>query len=263
MDTFPLEGDPIPEGYNGWLIFMDEFSSALRGVQAAAYKIVLDRQVGQFNLHPKALLAAAGNLDTDNAITEEMSTALQSRFVHYQLAIEYEAWLDWASEQKVDHRITDYIKFKPACVYTFKPDHSDRTYACPRTWMFTHRLIEDEPELSVKNDLAVLAGTISEGVAREFITFCSIYRDLPKLSDLIAAPTTIPIPGEPGVLWAMTGQLGACINEQNIDPLMMFVDRLPKEFQIFTLRDIRRRKPELNKTKAMQAWVVKNANELY
>ena len=36
METFPLEGDPIPEGYNGWLLFLDEFNSASTAVQAAA-----------------------------------------------------------------------------------------------------------------------------------------------------------------------------------------------------------------------------------
>ena len=36
MDTFPIEGDPIPEGYSGWLLFFDEFNAAPRSVQAAA-----------------------------------------------------------------------------------------------------------------------------------------------------------------------------------------------------------------------------------
>lgn len=36
METFPIEGDPIPEGYQGWLLFLDEFTSAPRAVQAAA-----------------------------------------------------------------------------------------------------------------------------------------------------------------------------------------------------------------------------------
>jgi len=34
--TFPLEGDPIPEGYAGWLVLMDEINSAPKAVQAAA-----------------------------------------------------------------------------------------------------------------------------------------------------------------------------------------------------------------------------------
>jgi MoxR-like ATPase len=36
MDVFPLEGDPVPEGYSGWLLFLDEANSADRAVQKAA-----------------------------------------------------------------------------------------------------------------------------------------------------------------------------------------------------------------------------------
>ena len=36
MSTFPLESDPIPAGFNGWLLFLDELTSASRSVQAAA-----------------------------------------------------------------------------------------------------------------------------------------------------------------------------------------------------------------------------------
>lgn len=33
---FPIKGDPLPEGKNGWLLFLDEFNSATTSVQAAA-----------------------------------------------------------------------------------------------------------------------------------------------------------------------------------------------------------------------------------
>lgn len=36
METFPIEGDPLPDGYDGWLLFLDELVSAPLGVQAAA-----------------------------------------------------------------------------------------------------------------------------------------------------------------------------------------------------------------------------------
>ena len=35
-DLFPLEHTPLPEGKEGWLLFLDEFSSAHKDVQAAA-----------------------------------------------------------------------------------------------------------------------------------------------------------------------------------------------------------------------------------
>ena len=67
FDTFPLEGDKIPEGYKGWCIFLDEINSANHSVQAACYKLVLDRMVGQHKLHPKVKLMAAGKFLMDKA----------------------------------------------------------------------------------------------------------------------------------------------------------------------------------------------------
>lgn len=36
MDTFPLSTDKIPDGFNGWVLFLDEINSAPISVQAAA-----------------------------------------------------------------------------------------------------------------------------------------------------------------------------------------------------------------------------------
>ena len=36
MATFPLRGDPIPKGKTGFMLFLDEFNSAPRAVQAAS-----------------------------------------------------------------------------------------------------------------------------------------------------------------------------------------------------------------------------------
>lgn len=132
MNTFPIEGDPIPKGYNGWLLFLDEMNSAPPAVQAASYKLVLDRMVGAYHLHKNVVIVCAGNLDTDNAIVQPMSTALQSRMVHLELVCDPKEWCDWAAAEKVDYRITSYINFKPGNLYTFRPDHTDKTYACPR-----------------------------------------------------------------------------------------------------------------------------------
>ena len=110
MDTFPLEGEAPPTGYNGWLLFFDEANSAPKAVQAAAYKILLDRMIGQHKLHKNCALVAAGNLESDGAIVEEMSTALQSRLAHIELTHDADAWVEWAQLNGVNHKITDFIK---------------------------------------------------------------------------------------------------------------------------------------------------------
>jgi len=191
-DTFPIEGDPLPEGKDGWLLFFDEMNAAPLSVQAAAYKIVLDRQVGNHNLHEKVAMVCAGNLTTDKAIVSRLSTAMQSRLIHFNLQISNKAWIDWAGANDIDHRIIGYINFRPGNLHKFDPNHNDNTFPCPRTWAFLSRIIKDMPVLTVK-DLPIMAGTIGEGPAIEFRGFTEIYESLPTIQQMITSPETVNI----------------------------------------------------------------------
>lgn len=262
MAHFPVEGDPIPQGYSGWLLFLDELTSARPAIQAAAYKIILDRMVGNRKLHPNVAIVAAGNLETDNAIVEPMSTALQSRMVHLELVVDLQDWLDWAAENQIDHRIGDYLKFKPENIYTFKPDHTDNTYACPRTWEFAHRILQttDENSPLIK---PLLAGTISEGIAIEFINHLKIYKDIPKVPQIVASPETVPVPQDISILWALTGSISHHATEENFRKLMTYIQRMPKEYQAVTMRESLRRKTELKKHPSTLAWVSQMAVDVF
>lgn len=262
MDTFPIEGDPIPEGYSGWMLLFDELTSAPPSLQAASYKIILDRKIGKYNLHKNVVVCAAGNLETDNAVVEPMSTALQSRMIHFELAVDSKEWVNWAADAGIDHRITSYINFKPGSLYTFQPDHTDKTYAAPRTWEFVNRLLKDV-DLNDRNTLPLLAGTISEGVAREFLGFCRIFSNLPKIEDITSKPETTPVPEEPSILFALTGSIAHHATKDNMEPLMKFIKRMPIEFQVVCLREAIRRNKEILSTSPMKQWISSSAVSLF
>ena len=264
MDTFPLEGDPIPKGYNGWLLFLDEFNSAPRAVQAAAYKVVLDKATGGYKLHPNVAMVCAGNMDDDGAIVEEMSTALQSRLLHLMMVSDPEIFLDYASRAGFDHRITDYLRFRPGNVNTFNPEVTDAepTYACERTWDFTNRIIA-QVEPTDPDALPLLAGTVSEGVAREFIGHTKIYDKLPSLAQMRSSPETIKVPDEPSILYALTGAIAHNASGDSVGDLMKFVNRLPVEFQVICLREMGRRQRELLHSQPVKDWIATNNTELF
>lgn len=268
METFPIEGDEIPINpetgvqYQGWLLFLDELPSAPPAVQAAAYKLILDRMVGVHHLHKKVALVAAGNLEGDNAIVHPMSTALQSRLVHLVTTLNHKEWIDWASGAGVDYRVTSFINFKPQALYTFDPNHTDKTYAAPRTWEFASRLIK-KLGLDSEQLLPLVAGTISEGVAREFLTFCKIFTELPSINDIINAPESFKVPQEPSILYALTGSIGAHADNKNIDQLMKYVKRMPVEFQVVCLRDAIRRNKPLMTTAPIREWISGSASKLF
>jgi len=242
MDMFPLEGDPLPKDKGGWLLFLDEFNSASIAVQKAAYKLTLDKMVGQHKLHKNVAIVCAGNLDTDGALVDQMSTANQSRLIHIKLIPSTADWIEWAQANDIDYRITSYINFRPSCLQMFDPDHSDMTFACPRTWEFTSKLIslwdEIKPEF-----VNLLSGALSEGVAREFYQFTKIFKQLPDIRKIIESPTSAQVPDEPSTLYAMSAVIADNTEKDNVSRLLTYVDRLPKEFQIITIREMSRRCP--------------------
>lgn len=267
MMHFPIEGDPLPKrpdggNYAGWLLFLDEITSAVAAIQAAAYKLILDRMVGSHHLHKNVAIVCAGNLETDGAIVHEMSTALQSRMLHLELVVDHKEWLDWAQDHGIHHFITDYIKFKPGQLHVFTPDHTDSTYACPRTWEFSSRILEVAP-VGSPDVLPLLAGTLSEGVAREFLVFCKIYESLPKTAQIMADPDGITVPKEPSVLFALTGSIAQNLTSDNASSLMQFVMRLPVEFQVVCVREVSRRNKKLMATPALQKWVSVHSEALF
>lgn len=262
METFPIEGDEVPDGYEGWLLFLDELPLADRAVQKAAYKLILDKMVGNYRLHKKVAIVAAGNLETDNAMVEEMSTALQSRLIHMIMETDVKQWIEWATTNEIDYRITSYIQWAPNNLYNFRPDHVDNTYASPRTWEFVSRLLNlVEPDND--DSMPLIAGTIGQGVAREFLGFLAIYKSLPTLNQLLRTPESIQISPEPDVLFALTGFIANHVDKDNLAQMMKFVARLPMEFQVVCLREMIRRKRDIKDTPEVDAWINKNSNELY
>jgi hypothetical protein len=252
--TFPLEKlDQIPEGHDGWLLFLDEINAAPPSIQAAAYKLVLDRQIGAHNLHKRVAIVCAGNKSTDKAIVNRLSTAMQSRMIHLNLMVDPEAWLDWANASDIDHRVISFIKFRPELLDTF---------ASPRTWEFLSKIISDKIKFT-KTDHAVLTGTVGEGPATEFRAFCEVYKDLPNIEDMIENPTTVTIPNEPGHQYAMTTLISHHANDDTIEPLMIVIKKLPIEFQVVVLKDIYSIAPELKQNPIIQDWINKNADKLF
>ncbi len=250
FESFPIAGASFgnaPDGtpYAGWLINFDEITSAGKQLQAAAYKILLDRQIGNQPLHDRVAMMAAGNLETDNAVVHSMSTALQSRLIHLELAVNKNDWMDWAVKNDIDSRVMAFIEFKPTLLHKFQPDSQEHTYPCPRTWHFASKLVKDRKALTTEDDLPLLAGTVGPGAAAEFLEFACIYELLPTIDQIIANPGDVMLPNEPGIKFALATMVAENMDKTNATNLVKFLERLPVECQVLCLRMSCGRNPTL------------------
>lgn len=206
-------------------------------------------------------MMAAGNLASDKAIVNRMSTAMQSRMIHFEMKLDVEGWLDWASTAGIDYRITSFINYDKDALHKFDAKHNDHTFPCPRTWEFMSDIIK--PMASVDYDKMALAqGTIGPGMGSKFLTFCDVFNKLPNIKDIIANSKTITVPEEPDVCYAVSGLLSNHIDKDNAPALLEFINRMKIEFQVVALKGAIKRNNTLASNPEVLKWVTKNAKSM-
>lgn len=266
MDIFPLENDKLPEGKSGWLMFLDELPNANTHVQLAAYRLILDREVGNNKLHPAVKIVAAGNREIDECFVQPMPKALKSRMVHLEVELNANDWIDYAIKADLDYRVTSFIAFDKTKLHTEYADSDEATYACPRTWEFTSRLIDGETNLSSPVMRNLLNGTISSATTSEFLAYVKYFDKLPTYEEVVAKPKTCTIADKHdiGLIWATIAMLNANFELKDLAEVMVYVERLPEEYQLLFVKYLTTKYPQdVLSHPVMQPWISKIVNMLW
>lgn len=156
FSTFPMEGDPVPAGYNGWMIFLDELSSASEEVFAAIYSLLLGHRVGGHRVHPKAVIVAAGNRTNDSGVSRELPDTLITRMLPVTMKVSETDWLIWAKNNKLHDTVVDFIS-KHGDLLNSTVDPTQRaeleTFPTPRGWNKASKVMHFHDKNSKKNQV--------------------------------------------------------------------------------------------------------------
>lgn len=244
------------------VLFLDELPAAPIMTQCACLQLTLDRALGEYRLPDGWHVIAAGNRSTDRAGAGKLSTALASRFVHLDLEVSHDDFMTWARAAALHPTVIAFLNFRPGALHDFDPASNPEGFPCPRTWAFASDLYAG---LVAADDLAleldVIGGTVGMGAAAEFVAFSRIARNLPDVADVLRAPGSATVPSAPPVLYALAAALGYRareLPEPALDNLVAYVDRMPAEFAVLTMRDALASRPDLLRRPAAAKWVQKN-----
>jgi len=165
------------------VLFLDEMNSAAPAVQAAAYQLILNRRIGQYKLPDNVLIVAAGNREADKGVTYRMPAPLANRFVHLELAVDFDDWMQWATENHIHPDVVGYLNFSKKDLYDFDPKSPSRSFATPRSWSFVSELIEDDDDENTTTDL--VSGSVGEGLAVKFMAHRKVASKLPDPTEIL------------------------------------------------------------------------------
>src|SRR5262245_6632638 len=103
--------DFLPRDGSG-ILFLDELNAAPAMVQASCYQLVLERKLGEYTLPDGWAIVAAGNRESDRAVTTRMPTPLRNRFVHLEFEVDLQEWSEWAISSKVRPEVIAFLRFR-------------------------------------------------------------------------------------------------------------------------------------------------------
>lgn len=227
-DVFPIEG--TVKNPNGVILFLDEFTSANKGIQAPVYRLVEDREVGQYKLDSKVYIVCAGNRLQDKAIVNQLSTALVSRVCMLEVKPNLKDFLDKGLEWQIHPYVIGYLNCFNAHFNTFDPDEDILPFACPRTWYKVSKLL---PNLNFKDkdkqilSESIISGLIGEKVSHTFSSFIINMDSFIKPEDIAKDPLCSDIPTNKDQLYGVICSI-CCYEglEDNLEEFCTYIDRI-------------------------------------
>jgi hypothetical protein len=187
------------------ILFLDEITSAPPSVSAAAYQLILDRRLGEYQVPEGWAIFAAGNRQGDRGVTYSMPAPLANRFSHFEVQTHLDDWVAWAYVNGIDDKVIAFLRFRPELLFDFDPTHNPVAFPSPRSWEFAHRALQkfiDQPQL-LQGSLQACVGPAA-GI--ELHAFVENLDQLPDLEAIVRGEE-VAVPRETDLQYAVASAL--------------------------------------------------------
>lgn len=229
------------------ILFLDEITSATPAVSAAAYQLILDRALGEYQVPDGWVIFAAGNRQGDRGVTYSMPTPLANRFTHYNFDVNLDDWVLWAHQNKIDERVIAFLRFRPELLFDFDPALDPVAFPTPRSWEFSHRALQkfDSNRVVLSNSLQACVG---KAAGIEFTAFIDNLENLCNVDDIVDGEE-VAIPESIDLQYALASALVnravriAQTNEQDpkLGNILNFASEFPqREMGVMLVSDMHR-----------------------
>lgn len=238
------------------ICFIDDIGQAPHAVQAALMQLIHAREVDGTKISPHVTFVGATNDSSHMAGVSSILEPVKSRWdTIIQLTHDVDDWVAWAIPAGLPPQLIAFIRFRPELLNDFKATRELKNSPCPRTVEAVGRWLASGIE-----DHQVLAGAAGEGFAVEISAFLQVWRAIPDVESIITHPTTATVPpaNQPSTIVALATALAYRANKDNFANIITYLKRLPKEYEVLSVRDAATRDSALYQTPAYTTWVVEN-----
>lgn len=177
IKTVWLQNDILPtvekDGETGILVF-DEITSCARSVRTAAYQLLNERRLGEYELPSGWMVVCLGNGEDDGGDYQGMEGNFANRCSVYNVIADVDTFKKWAFEHGINELITSYISWKPEDLHSMNIEsETEILFSSPRSWKAVSDILNiygyDENNSILHKRIF---GNLGTRVGQQFVSFC-------------------------------------------------------------------------------------------
>jgi hypothetical protein len=280
--TYPVSESTLP----GWMRMQDEHGRDGMGPPITCFEegLLVIEEKGQADLESKKMLAnlrlegsigphklpkgwrvwATSNRQSDRSgVTKDFDHDI-NRGAEHNITDDLVSWKDWAFRTGLHPDVIAFGDQNPNTLFSELPE-KQRPFCTPRSLELCEKdlraLSPDGVTLPVDSSaVECAADLIGTGEAAQLMTTLRLGQEMPKYEDIVKNPSGVKVPSKPDAQMLVCFRLAAQVSHADAEPVVEYMQRMPKEFALTFARAATNRDRSIVNTKAFHSWSVKNAS---
>lgn len=226
------------------ILMVDEYGKANPAVKNSMLRLMLERKIGAYELHPDSVVFATTNLGAEGVGDLLPPHARNRMTVITARKPDHMEWIEWGINNGVDHTLLGWCKDNPHLFHGFEDvkDPDDNPYIYhpkqQRAAFVTPRSLEAASDwLKVRDSfddqtlVGLLMGTIGDRGAMDLMAFVKLADQLPSMESIKQDPKNAKVPDSASAICMVVYRTLASLDKDWVDAWMDYMVRLDKEAQ--------------------------------
>jgi hypothetical protein len=226
------------------ILMIDEYGKANPSVKNALLRLMLERKIGSYELHPDSVIFATTNLGAEG-VGDLLPPHARNRItVTTARKPSNMEWIEWGINNGIDHTLLGWCKDNPQLFhsfdehpnpddnpYIFHPKQQRASFVTPRSLEAASDILKARAGMDDVTVTAALMGTIGDRGAMDLMAFVKLADQLPSLESIKKTPEHAKVPVSAAAVCMVVYRTLATLDADWLDNWMIYMNRLDKEAQ--------------------------------
>lgn len=237
------------------ILMLDELGKANPAVKLAVLRLMLERMIGSYKLHPDSIVFATSNLGAEGVGDLLPAHARNRLTISTMRKSNNLEWIEWGINNGIDHTLLGFAKDNPQCFYSFEdqkdaeenpyifhPRSNRSSFVTPRSLEAASDWLKDREGLDDQTLTSMLIGTIGDRAAMDLMAFVKLADQLPSAESIKTDPMNAKVPDSAAAVCMVVYRALASIERGWVSPWMKYMSRLGAEAQGLFVNGVRDKK---------------------